>query len=158
MEYSQGQLRKTVGLSVEAYRHWKRVLPPISSRKGHTAKFLIGDILAVTVLKRLTDVCSINVGNLSNISEVLFKLCRSASLDDLEKLILQIDLKNDECKAIHLSSQFNSSDIFIIVPLAALVMELRTGLLETRLDGVQKQLGLSVEPVERNNSTRNGFN
>lgn len=156
MQYSQGQLRTAVGLTVEAYRHWKRVLPTFSSRKGHSAKFLIGDILAVAVLKRLTDICSINIGSLVNISDELFYLCNTVPFDELEKLNLHVDLKNDMCKTISLSGKFTSSDVFIIVPLTTVIFELRADLLEMKSEGAQGQLILSMGHTEKMSQLRTG--
>lgn len=157
MQYSQGQLRKTVGLTVEAYRHWKQVLPPLSSHKGHSAKFLIGDILAVAVLKRLTDICSIKVGKLSGISDEIFCLCNTVPLNELDKLFLYVDLKNNTCKTTLLLGEFTGSDVFIVVPLVAVILELRADLLETKSEDIQGQLALSIKQTERDISPQSGL-
>jgi hypothetical protein len=52
MNFSQGQMRQAVGITTETFRHWKRVLPPCSSRRGHSCTFSAGAILAVAILKR----------------------------------------------------------------------------------------------------------
>src|SRR5580700_47480 len=44
LHFTPGQLRETVGLSVETFRHWKRVLPPFFERAGRTPRYLIGDL------------------------------------------------------------------------------------------------------------------
>lgn len=147
MQYTQGQLRAAVGLSVETYRHWKKVLPVLSSHKGQSAKFHIGDLLAAAVLKQLTTLCSIKIGNLSDISHDLFRLCNTASLSELEKLTIQINLKNNSCIARSSLDKVDSPDIFIIVPLASVVSELREDLLEIQTD-MDAQLSLSIEPFD----------
>ncbi len=157
MQYTQGQLRKAVGLTAETYRHWKRVLPPFSSRNGHSAKFLAGDLLAVSILKRLTDVCSIKVGNLAGISDELVNLCNKVSWDELEKLVLHVDLKNDACITTPLLEKFSTSDVCIIVPLATVVFELRAELLEMQTEHAQGQLALSTQS-EKKLTTQNGRN
>ncbi|WP_288368615.1 hypothetical protein [uncultured Alcanivorax sp.] len=144
MKYSPGQLRKAVGLNPEAYRHWKTVLPSLSTFNGHSAKFLIGDILAIALLKRLTDICSIKIGNLSGISEALFDLCNSVSLDELESLTLLIDLKNNTCSTARLLDRQISADVLIAVPLAAVIAELRADIMEMQNEDAQGQLILAV--------------
>ena len=155
MQYTQGQLRQAVGLTVETYRHWKRVLPPFSSRNGPSAKFPAGDLLAVAILKRLTDVCSINVGNLSGISDELVHLCNAVSWDELEKLVLYVDLKNNACKTAPLLDKISISDALIVVPLATVVFELRTELLEMQTKYTQGQLILPIAQPEKKSSTQN---
>lgn len=144
MQYSPGQLRKAVGLSPEAYRHWKTVLPSLSSINGHSAKFLIGDILAIAILKRLTDICSIKIGSLSGISEALFDLCNSVSLDELESLILLIDLKNNTCSTSRLLDKQISADVLIVIPLVVVIDELRADIMEMQNEDAQGQLILAM--------------
>lgn len=144
MQYSPGQLRKAVGLSPEAYRHWKTVLPSLSSINGHSAKFLIGDILAIAILKRLTDICSIKIGSLSRISEALFDLCNSVSLDELESLILLIDLKNNTCSTSRLLDKQISADVLIVIPLVVVIDELRADIMEMQNEDAQGQLILAM--------------
>ena len=156
MQYTQGQLRQAVGLTVETYRHWKRVLPPFSSRNGHSAKFLAGDLLAVAILKRLTDVCSIKVGNLSGISDELVYLCNTTPWYELERLVLHVDLKNNACRTAPLIDKTRAPDVYIVVPLAAVVFELRTELLEMQSEDTQGQLSLSTTPPEKKIASQNG--
>jgi hypothetical protein len=63
MQFNQAQVRDTIGISVETFRHWKRVLPPFSERKQYT----LGDLLAAGVLCRLTVHCGVRAGPLEGI-------------------------------------------------------------------------------------------
>ena len=65
MQFTPGQLRETVGISVETFRHWKRVLPPFANRKRYVPSFTIGDLLAGRILRNLTEGCGVRVGHLS---------------------------------------------------------------------------------------------
>lgn len=120
------------------------MLPALSPYSGHSAKFLIGDILAIAILKRLTDICSIKIGNLSGISEALFDLCKKVPLDQLENLILQVDLKNDTCKTTPFADQLFSADVLIVIPLSVVVSELRADILEMQKENAQGQLTFSM--------------
>jgi hypothetical protein len=65
MQFTPGQLRETVGISVETFRHWKRVLPPFAHRKRYVPCFTIGDLLAGRILRSLTEGCGVRVGHLA---------------------------------------------------------------------------------------------
>ena len=153
MQYSPGQLRKAVGLTTEAYRHWKTVLPSLSSFNGHSAKFLMGDILAIALLKRLTDICSIKIGNLSGISEALFDLCHSVSLDELEPLILLIDLKNNTCSTSRLLDNKIRQEVLIAIPLGVVIAELRADIIEEKNEAAQGQLMFAMSSSRAASST-----
>jgi hypothetical protein len=98
LHFTPGQLRATVGLSVETFRHWKRVLPPFGARKGSSSRFSIGDLLAASVLCRLTDGCGVRVGHLTEISRRIVSLANSSSWAALEGKTLVIDLSNETCR------------------------------------------------------------
>ena len=75
MRYTPGQLRDAVGLSKEAFRHWKRVLPGFPRAKSQGPVFSPGDVLALAVVRRLTDRCGIRVGQLRVVSRSIFDVC-----------------------------------------------------------------------------------
>ncbi len=143
MNFSQGQMRQAVGITTETFRHWKRVLPPFSSRSGHSCKFSAGDILAVAILKRLTDTCSINVGKLSGVSNELAYLCNTVSWNELEKLILLVDLESNTCRTTQILEPTHARDVCIVVPLANSVQKLRDDILSLQIESKQGQLALS---------------
>lgn len=157
MHYSPGQLRKAVGLSPEAYRHWKTVLPSLSSIKGHSARFLIGDILSLAILKRLTDICSIKIGNLSDISNAIFDLCNGVSFEELKSLLLFIDLKNNSCSTHpSLLNKQHSTEVLIVVPLATIISDLHADIMEMQQEDVQGQLILNMHSSAVNRLANSG--
>jgi hypothetical protein len=78
LQYSLSQLRETVGLSVETYRHWKRVLPPLADKSGRAPCFSIGDFVAVSILRLLTENAGVRVGHLVDIATEIFQICNAS--------------------------------------------------------------------------------
>jgi hypothetical protein len=65
VQYTPQQVRETVGLSLETYRHWKRVLPPFATKSGRGPCFSIGDLMAASIIHRLTEKAGVRVGHLT---------------------------------------------------------------------------------------------
>jgi hypothetical protein len=140
VQFTPGQLRDTVGLSVETYRHWKRVLPPFVDRKGYAPCFSIGDLLAASILRRLTDSCGVRVGHLTEISTEIVRLCNMASWATLEGRELVIDVLNSTCRVVNDQSDARNADIVMLCPLDPIMAELRDTLLRSPPSAGQAQL------------------
>jgi hypothetical protein len=122
--YTPGQLRDSVGLSKEAFRHWKRVVPALASGRGHAPSFSPGDVLASAVLRRLTDAAGVRIGHLADISPAIFELCNASSWDVLQYMCLVIDLQQGTCVAANDLSR-PAGDVVVVCALAPLVKALR---------------------------------
>ena len=97
MQYTPGQLRDSVGLSKEAFRHWKRVVPAFAAGKGRGPTFSSGDVLASAVLRQLTDTVGVRIGHLAEIAPAIFRICNVSTWDKLSEKSLIIDLREHTC-------------------------------------------------------------
>lgn len=149
MKFTPGQLRETIGLSVETFRHWKRVLPPFSGRKGHTPCFSHGDLLVAAILRRLTEQCHIRVGSLSRVSVELVELCNSMSWAALERMVLLVEPKSANCQIVSSLRNADTSEIAITCSLKRIIEELRNTLLRSQTTTGQQQLYFPPVDVER---------
>lgn len=125
--YTPGQLRDTVGISKEAFRHWKRVVPAFASGRGHAPSFSPGDVLASAVLRRLTDTMGVRIGHLSDIAPAIFKVCNSSSWEALRGKHLIIDLQQNSCVAVN-DPQLEA-DLIVVCALGPLIQSLEFDLL-----------------------------
>src|SRR5713226_2410759 len=125
LQFTPGQLRAIVGLSVETYRHWKRMLPPFAVRKGSSPRYSIGDLLAASILCRLTGSCGVRVGYLKEISEKIVALANSSSWTALEGQVLLIDLLRRTCRVAKEERNTTGTDIVVLCPLGPIMSELR---------------------------------
>ena len=127
MFYTPGQLRDSVGLSKEAFRHWKRIVPAFANGRGHAPSFSPGDVLAAAVLRRLTDTVGVRIGYLSDIAPVIFKVCNASSWDVLQRKWLVIDLQEGTCVTAN-NSALPAGDLVVVCALDPLIKALRFGL------------------------------
>jgi len=151
VQFTPGQLRETVGISVETFRHWKRVLPPFAKRKRYVPSFSVGDLLAGRILRRLTEGCGIRVGHLTKISDKIVRVCNTTAWASLEQKVLLIDLVKDTCRLSGPNHDNSAEDVILRCQLAPIMRELRDALLRSHPAPNQQSLlfpPLGVEPEQ----------
>jgi hypothetical protein len=132
VHFTPGQLRETVGISVETFRHWKRVLPPFAGRKRYVPSFTIGDLLAGRILRILTEGCGIRVGHLTELSKEIARLSNTAPWTSLETEVLVIDLVEGTCRMSKDSNPGESANIILLCAMKPIMQALRVALLRVR--------------------------
>ena len=132
MQFSQAQLRHTLGISVETFRHWKRVLPPFAARRRYTPRFSPGDLLAAAVLQQLTEVCGVRVGFLPAVSEALVDAFNAHAWAALDGKTLIVDFHKGTCEIVTSAGEPFGQAMMIVCPLAPIIDTLRTSLSRSR--------------------------
>ena len=138
MEYTPGQLRDLVGLSKEAFRHWKRVLPALSTGRKHAPCFSAGDVLATTVLHRITESCGARIGRLTGVASGIFDICNRTPWDVLANRILVLNLSVDRCMIVAESRDIPVDDSVVICSLASRITALQSRLLQSDPSSARK--------------------
>lgn len=146
MQFTPGQLRQTVGISVETFRHWKRVLPPFANRKRYTPCFTVGDLLAGRILRSLTEGCGVRVGHLAKVSQEIVRVSNMASWAALEDKTLVIDLVKGTCRLSRDYQYDESADFVLLCAMNLIVREVREALL--RSHPITEQHNLFLSPVK----------
>lgn len=154
MHFTPGQLRNTIGLSVETYRHWRRVLPEFANRRGYSPCYSTGDLLAASFLRRLTDGCGIRVGNLAEISTELVRLCNTTSWLGQKSSALVVNMDRGQCRILKLPLDAADIGLSIVCPLDPVLSELRDALLRTQPAGDQIKLKFPLAEVESGSSEK----
>jgi hypothetical protein len=131
--YTPGQLRHSVGLSKEAFRHWKRVVPAFSNGRGHSPSFSAGDVLASAVLRRLTEEVGVRIGHLSEIASSIFQLCNESAWDVLENRWLAIELSKRTCIVVDDPRPVVTGELVLVCALSPVIKTLRRDLLNSKV-------------------------
>lgn len=131
VEYTPGQLRELVGLSKETFRHWKRVLPALSTGRRRGPCFSAGDVLATTVLHRITESCGARIGHLKGVASGIFDICNRTPWDVLANRILVLDLSVDRCTVVAESRDISVDDAVVICALESRITALQSRLLSS---------------------------
>jgi hypothetical protein len=154
LQYTVRQMHEIVGLSKETYRHWKRVLLPLAEVGGRASCFTLGDLIAASVVHRLTKVAGIRVGHLGDVATAIFKICNTTPWAALEGSTLTIDLDRGECQIEQNPDAATLSDLVLVCRLGPVLEKLRAALLRTQGDRPQSELlfpptALRAQPDKR---------
>lgn len=152
--YTPGQLRSAMVIPQETYRHWKKALIPLRRGSGHSPCFTAGDLLAVAVVRILTDGFAIRVGALTTIAEALFEACNAVSWPTLERSKLIADLANGQLQIRPELENAICEEPVLVVPLRPLVSHLRDALLTD--GGAESQETLRFPPTPLPSKTATG--
>lgn len=154
MKFTVGQLRETVGLSEETFRHWKRVLPPFAGRRvGRAPSFSVGDLLAAAIIQHLTGHCGVRVGHLASVAPKVFKLCNSTPWTALDGKLLIIDFNDGECLTARDLSEVTGAGALMVCFLGPIIAKLRDTLLKDQTPAAQPHLRFPVVEVANEQRT-----
>lgn len=145
LQFTPGQLRSTVGLSKETFRHWKRVIPAFSNRRGHSPTFTPGDVLASAILRGLTNSCGIRIGRLSEAVAKIFDACNRLSWVALSDHVLVVNLPSGSCNIVPKATAMPTDRTAIIYPLASVIEDVKAELLYTGQWSAQPHLSLAPD-------------
>lgn len=65
IRFTQMQARGIANLTPETLRHWRRVIPFLAVKNGKTARFTLGELVAVALTRRIVDDYGLSVAQLS---------------------------------------------------------------------------------------------
>ena len=154
MKFTVGQLRETIGISPETFRHWKRVLPPFAARVGRTPAFSWGDLLSAAVINHLTDHCGVRVGHLATVAQKIVDLCNATPWTALDGNLLIVNIGSNDCVIAREATDAASTDGALIVCfLAPIITRLRAMLLRDQSPATQAHLRFSVIEVANEQQT-----
>lgn len=148
VHYTPGQLRSVACIPPETYRHWKKALSPLRRDRGHSPCFTPGDLVAVAVVRTLSNELGIRVGTLAAIADALFELCNSGPWPTLERGKLIIDLPQGKIEfRPELSEKPPIDGLTVIVPLRPIVRQLRDQVLTASESNDQQTLQFPLAAV-----------
>ena len=128
MKFTLGQVKEILPISQDTYRHWKTILPPLAARNGHTRCFMPGDLLALAVVRTLTEDVGIRVGNLQSTAIAIFDECNRNSWAGAERLALVVEPLRSRAATVSESQPPAMETTAIVLPLRPIVSHLRARL------------------------------
>lgn len=144
MKFTPSQTQALVGLTAETLRYWKKHLPPIAAKRGHTPSYSRGEVLALIVVRRLVRDFKMDVSVLGANAQQLFEVCsRSSQWRRLVPQWLVVTATGDVIARENLSEP-PLADPAVVFPLEVAVRELDHKL--TAQDP-EPQQELSLPPV-----------
>lgn len=127
--YSLKQALEFTGLTSQALRHWREVLPPLQGRKAHRSGFSARDLLAILVVKAWVDEFGGQVRHLSDHADGLFTLCAEEPWPRMEQSLLVYDLSTHCWHLVSVGEPLLWEKGAIILPIGILAAHLREQLI-----------------------------
>lgn len=134
MKFTPGQVQTLLGLTPETFRFWKKALPPLAGRNGYSPCFSLGDVLAMALIKAMTDDAAVPVKALHAVSASLFKQCGLQSWTGFERSILVVELPSVRVEFLSEPQVPQLDRIGIIVACRPIIARLHAGV----FDGVEE--------------------
>lgn len=140
---------EVAGLSSQAMRHWRGVLPPLKGRSARHPCFSVGDLLALKVLQAWVEGTGGRIGRLEDSAAELFTLCVEESWPRIEQSFLGHDLKTGRWELVADTTALRWPNGAVLLPIGLLARELSSQLFGSRRPGLQKPLEFPLMGVSR---------
>jgi len=75
IQYTGDQARNFAGISPEAWRHWRKVVPRLAAKSGKKARFSADELIALAVLTAAVSTLNVGISHFANRWDELFDLC-----------------------------------------------------------------------------------
>ena len=123
-------MRDAAGLTKEAFRHWRKVLPGFPSGNGHGPCFLPGDVLASAVLNQMIRGCGVRVGQLTEVSQEIFDVCNLTPWEELSEHVLVVELGSEARVTVAKRSHVLGDSTVVLCPMAPIIAKLSIDLIQ----------------------------
>ena len=142
-------------ISQDTYRHWKGALSPLRGRNGYTACFTPGDLLAMAVVRVLTEDAGVRVRTLEPVAPALFEHCNRQSWAGLERSVLIIEPLGARLTSIPETQPLRPEELAVVLPLRPIISALRGRLLLEQMEDQQEALMFPPTAVKGGSQRRN---
>ena len=100
MRYTPSQTTELTGLSRETLRYWRKILPPLSGKKGKFSRYSAGDLLALLIINEIVDSLCMNITAVADIANQLFETCQGIKWNQIRDKYLNIDIKEKKVSTV----------------------------------------------------------
>lgn len=144
MLFTTGQMRSAFQLSKQQWRSYREALPPLAKEGGRAPCFTAADLLATSVVNRVSGTLAMPLGSFTPVAEPMFALLGSSPWPQVERSSLVLDFARSEVELADPEQRLIVAPITLMVELAPLVSHLRQHLLAGI---VESQRDLAFPPM-----------
>lgn len=130
MQFTTSQVRSALGLHSQTLRYWRTALTPLANKPGgKSARFGVGEILALAVVAKLVVNLRVDVGAISGIAQTIFDLCKRPSLL-ANSGWLYIDIEGGQAEITSDLKLLPRDKTLVLLPVSDMSKEIRERLTE----------------------------
>jgi hypothetical protein len=147
MHYTQEQARTVAKISIETFRHWRKVVPYLKDRSGKSARFSFSDLVGLAVTRCIVDL-GVKIGDVSGGIEAMFGSLAKISWMTLEDSVVVIDANGGQILRSSRRTSLRGDRPAIVVPCAPIVRSIREAMMPATVEP-QRRLPLPPSAVAR---------
>lgn len=129
MLFTTGQLRSAFILTKQQWRSYREALPPLAKDNGRAACFTAADLLATSVVHRVTVTLAMPLGSFTPVAQGLFALLNNTPWPQVERSSLVLDFAEARVELADPERRIALASVALLVELSSLVSDLRQHLL-----------------------------
>jgi hypothetical protein len=129
MLFTTGQLRSSFQLTKQQWRSYREALPPLAKDRGRAASFTAADLLATSVVHKVTVRLAMPLSSFTPVASAIFSLFNESPWPQVERSSLVLDFAQARIELANSGRRAVDVEIAVMVDLAPLVAELRQHLL-----------------------------
>jgi hypothetical protein len=149
IQYTQEQARAITGVSSQALRHWRKVIPYLAEKSGKAARFSFADLIGLSAIQQVIDRMGVSVGNVQAGIESLLRILATTRLSELQNAVLLIGVDSAEVRRLDELSELFQSKPVLLVPCDPLLEQLRGYVLPDLNINPQMNLPFPPQAVQR---------
>jgi hypothetical protein len=144
IQYTGEQARSFAGVSPEAWRHWRKVVPKLSAKSGKKARFSAGELIALAVVSAAVGTLNVGIAGLADRWNELFDLCAQQRLSDLRSTFIIVTTEKVELVD---ADQLSRERPAIIIPCEPIVDRLWTAAFFGTVEQAQAPLPFAPQAI-----------
>ncbi len=144
--YTGEQARSFAGVSPEAWRHWRKVVGRLAAKTGKTARFSVGELIALTVVASAVSTLNVGIAGFAERWNELFELCAQQRPSNLRSAFVIVTAEKVELVD---SDRLGRDKPAIVIPCAPIVDRLWTAVFSDVPDQAQAPLPFAPHAVGR---------
>lgn len=90
IQYTGDQARSFAGVSPEAWRHWRKVVPRLAVKTGKKARFSAGELIALSVVASAVSTLNVGIAGFAERWNELFELCAQQRPNNLRSAFVVV--------------------------------------------------------------------
>ena len=125
IQFTQEQARAITGVSSQALRHWREVVPYLAKKSGKAARFGFADLVGIAAIQQLVENIGVSVGSVQLGIESMLCILAVTRPSELQNAVIVIGVDTAEVRRMDELSGLRQSAPMLLVPCNPLLEKMR---------------------------------
>ncbi len=116
IQFTQEQARAITGVSSQALRHWRKLVPYLAKKSGKAARFGFVDLVGIAAIQQIVDNIGVSVGSVQVGIESMLRILAMTRPSELQNTVLVIGVDRAEVRRMDELAGLHQSAPVLLVP------------------------------------------